>query len=255
MNKFFLFFIALGLYLVWVFATYILEGRIELLHRNDPFARIIYTVITNMVIGTVIAFIFIKHAISSTKEFVTLKQLGFRSTKYTVALIAITGSVGFALFLIQHPASLNSIVIINVFLQTLPGSIAEVMVCWTVVGVFSESLSKGRLGKLGAISLGIIVSTVLFGTYHFAHSSPFNQPNTVIFLMLPGLLTSIVYFVGRNVYATIVFHNFQALFGVMASVQTTTYLLNLQYPVLILAVVSVLSLVGSSKIITKINGS
>ncbi|MGN6346189.1 MAG: hypothetical protein ACTHME_00650, partial [Candidatus Nitrosocosmicus sp.] len=103
MNKFFLFFIALGLYLVWVFATYILEGRIELLHRNDPFARIIYTVITNMVIGTVIAFISIKYAISSTKEFVTLKQLGFRSTKYTVALIAITGSVGFALFLIQHP--------------------------------------------------------------------------------------------------------------------------------------------------------
>jgi uncharacterized membrane protein len=67
--------------------------------------------------------------------------------------------------------------------------------------------------------------------------------------MLPGLLTSIVYFVGRNIYATIVFHNFQALLGVMAPVQTT-YLLNLQYPVLILAVVSVLSLIGSSKIIT-----
>ena len=248
MNKSFLIIAAIGLYLVWVFATYMLEGRIELLHHNDPLGRVIYTVITNMVIGTVIAFVLIKFAISSTKEFVTLKQLGFRSTKYTVALIAIAGSIGFVFFLIQHPASLNSIVIINVFSQTLPGSIAEVMVCWTVVGMFTESLSKDRLGKLGAIALGIVVSTVLFGIYHFAHSSPFNQPNTVIFLMLPGLLTSIVYFVGRSVYATIVFHNFQALLGVMASVQAT-YLLNLQYPVLILAVVSVLSLIGSRKII------
>jgi membrane protease YdiL (CAAX protease family) len=120
--------------------------------------------------------------------------------------------------------------------------------------MFTESLSKGRLGKLGSIALGIVVSAVLFGIYHFAHSSPFNQPNTVVFLMLPGLLTSIVYYLGRSVYATIVFHNFQALFGVMVSVQIT-YLLDLQYPVLILAVVSVLSLIGSSKIIAKINSS
>jgi hypothetical protein len=231
-----------------------LEGRIELLHRNDPLGRIMYTIIANMAIGTVIAFLPIKFAMSFTKEFVTLKQIGFRSIKYTVALIVIAGGIGFVLFLIQQPASLNPIIIINVFSQTLPGSIAEVMVCWTVVGMFTESLSKDRFGKYGSIVMGIVVSTVLFGVYHFAHSSPFNQPNTVIFLMLPGLLTSIVYFVGRSIYAAIVFHNFQALFGVMASVQTT-YLHNLQYPVLILAVVSVLSLIGSSKIITKINSS
>lgn len=253
MNKSFLIIAAIGLYLVWIFATYMLEGKIGLLHRNDPLGRILYTVITNMVIGTVIAFILIKFAISS-KEFVTLKQLGFRSIKYTVALIVIAGSIAFVLFLIQHPASLNLITIINVFSQTLPGSIAEIMVCWTVVGMFTESLSKDRFGKLGAIVLGVVASTVLFGIYHFTHSSPFNQPNIVLFLMLPGLLTSIVYYVGRSVYATIVFHNFQALFGVMVSIQTT-YLLDLQYPVLILAVVSVLSLIGSSKIITKINSS
>jgi len=247
MNKSFLIIIAIGLYLVWISATYLLEGRIELLHHNDPFGRVVYTVIANMAVGTVIAFLPIKIAMSSKKGFVTLKQIGFRSIKYTVALIVIAGSIGFILFLIQQPASLNPIIIFNVFSQTLPGSIAEIMVCWTVVGMFMESLSKDRFGKYGSIVLGIVVSTVLFGVYHFAHSSPFNQPNAVIFLMLPGILTSIVYFVGRSVYATMVFHNFQALFGVMASAQTT-YLLNLQYPVLILAVVSVLSLIASSRI-------
>src|SRR6476660_6378794 len=113
MNKSFLIIIAISLYLVWVFATYMLEGRIELLHRNDPFGRVIYTVIANMAIGTVIAFLPIKIAISFKKGFVTLEQLGFGSTKYTVALIVIAGSIGFALFLIQYPDSLNPIIIIN----------------------------------------------------------------------------------------------------------------------------------------------
>lgn len=36
--------------------------------------------------------------------------------------------------------------------------------------------------------------------------------------LYPGLLTSIVYFVGRDIYAAIIFHNFQALFGVMAGI-------------------------------------
>jgi len=39
MNKSFLIIIAIGLYLVWISATYLLEGRIELLHHNDPFGR------------------------------------------------------------------------------------------------------------------------------------------------------------------------------------------------------------------------
>ena len=64
----------------------------------------------------------------------------------------------------------------------------------------------------------------------------------VMILMFPGLLTSIVYFVGRNIYATIVFHNFQALFGVLASVEIQR-MLQIQFPVVLLAVASVLVLI------------
>lgn len=77
------------------------------------------------------------------------------------------------------------------------------------------------------------MSTVFFGVYHFAHSEPFNQINMVMILMLPGLLTGIVYFVGRNIYATIVFHNFQALFGVLISVEMER-MIQLQFPVILL---------------------
>jgi hypothetical protein len=68
--------------------------------------------------------------------------------------------------------------------------------------------------------------------------------------MLPGLLTSIDYFVGRNIYATIFFHNFQALSGVLASVEIAD-MLQIQFPVVLLAVASVLVLVIMDRFIAR----
>jgi membrane protease YdiL (CAAX protease family) len=110
--------------------------------------------------------------------------------------------------------------------------------CWSSI----ESLANNRLGKNIALMLGLAVSVILFGVYHFAHSEPFNQPQIVVFLMLPGVLTSIVYFFGRNLYAAIVFHNFQALFGVLAAAPLFQ-MLQIQPPVILLASVSILSLI------------
>lgn len=89
-----------------------------------------------------------------------------------------------------------------------------------------------------SVILAASVSTMLFGIYHFAHSPPFNQPNMVLFLMYPGILTSIVYFIGRDIYATVVFHNFQALFGVMNNINIEL-LSRPMYPVIIIAIVSI----------------
>lgn len=240
--------IAIIVYLVWTIATYLFEGRINLLHRDDPLGRFEYSVIVNMIIGTVVAILAIKPSIVSGQ--LSLGQTGFKSAKNTVVLVAVAGTIGFVLFIIQGPASLNPIVISNVFSQTLPTSIAEVVVCLAVVGTSMESFSKNRIGKNLSVIVGIITSTVLFGVYHFAHSEPFNQVNMVLILMLPGLLTSIVYFMGRNIYATIVFHNFQALFGVLASVEIT-HMLQMQFPVVLLAVASVLVLIIMDRFILR----
>lgn len=241
--------IAIAIYLVWIFATYLFEGRINLLHREDPLGRFEYSVIVNMIIGTVIAILAIKPSITASGP-LSLSQIGFRSVKNTVVLVTVAGTMGFLLFVIQGPASLNPIVISNVFSQTLPTSVAEVVVCWAVIGASMESFSKNKFGKKLSVIVGIITSTVLFGVYHSAHSEPFNQINMVMILMLPRLLTSIVYFVGRNIYATIVFHNFQALFGVVASVEIER-MLQVQFPVVLLAVVSVLVLIIMDKFILR----
>jgi len=233
--------IAIVVYLVWTFSTYLFEGRINLLHRDDPLGRFLYSVVVNMIIGTVVSILAIKPFIISSGQ-LSLSQIGFRSVKNTVVLAAVAGTAGFVLFAIQGPVTLNPIVISNIFSQTLPTSIAEVVVCWAVIGASIESFSKNIFGKKLSVIAGIIISTGLFGVYHFAHSEPFNKIGMVMILMLPGLLTSIVYFLGRNIYATIIFHNFQALLGVLASVEIER-MLQTQFPVVLLAVTSVLVLI------------
>jgi membrane protease YdiL (CAAX protease family) len=240
MKKYTLVIIAILIYLAWISTTYLLEGRVNLLQKNDPLGRLEYIVIANIAIGIIIPLIVLRFAIMA--GMLSAKQIGFRSMINTVILTAIAGIAGLILFLVQGPASLNPIAIIKVFLQTLPTSIAEVIVCWVFVGTSIELLANDRLGKKIALMLGLAVSVILFGLYHFAHSEPFNQPQIVVFLMLPGVLTGIVYFFGRNLYAAMVFHNFQALFGVLAAAPLSQ-MLQIQPPVILLASVSILSLI------------
>jgi hypothetical protein len=235
--------VGIGIYLVWILATYLLEGRITLLQKPNPLGRLIYAVIANMMIGTVIAIWLLRPSI--LQRFVTIQQLGFQSSlKRVLIAVVIAGLIGFALFVIQKPASLNAIVILNVFSQTLPGTIAEVVICWAVVGTAFESIFKHKSKKVISIILAATASIILFGIYRFAHSPPFNQPNMVLFIMYPGVLTSIVYFVGRDIYAAIVFHNFQALLGVMNNVNIES-LLHPVYPLIMIAIVSIVILVLS----------
>ena len=248
---------SISVYIVWVFATYILEGGINLLHTNDPLGRVAYTIIANILIGTVVGFILLKLFVRS--NFVTQKQLGFQSSRRILILVAVAAIAGFLLFSIEASVSLNPVVIVNVFSQTLPTSIAEVVVCWMVVGTVFESLAQRKMDKkddntirkipgnvrttsILSVIIASLVSIVVFGVYHFAHSPPFNQLNMVIFLMIPAILTSIFYFVGQEVYSTIIIHNILALIGVSGSIDPTP-LAHPLYPAMTLALVSVIVLI------------
>ena len=120
--------IALGVYLIWVVATYLLEGRINLLHRPDPLGRTVYAVVANILIGTVIALLAMQLALKS--RLVTLPQLGLRSPDHTLKFGALAVVLGLGFLLFQGPPSLDPVVLLNGFAQVLPTSIAEVVVCW-----------------------------------------------------------------------------------------------------------------------------
>jgi membrane protease YdiL (CAAX protease family) len=242
--------IPIAVYLVWILATYLLEGRISLLQNPDPLGRLIYAIVANIAIGTVVAIWLLKPSISS--RFLTIRQLGFQSLKRILIAVTLAGIIGYVLFVVQRPTTLDPIVVLNIFAQTLPGSIAEVVVCWAAIGVTFESVARSK-GRIVSIIFGAAIATILFGLYHFAHSSPFNEPEIVLFLLYPGILTSLVYFIGRDIYATIIFHNFQALFGVMMSVNIVSFTQPL-YPILILAAVSMFVLAISDRILIRKTG-
>jgi hypothetical protein len=219
--------ISLAVYVAWVIATYVLEGRINLLLRPDDVGRVLYIVIANIIIGTILAFWALRYMLSS--RFITQEQLGFRKSAVRTAVVIIAAGVGgLAIFLLQNPASTHPIVVFNVYMQVLPVSIAEVVVCWAVIGTSFESLAKRKVSKNNnnkaiPILIGAVVASVLFGVYHFAHSPPFNEVNMVLFLMIPAIAPSVVYFLGRDIYATIIIQNFLGIFGVMQTIDLQAY--------------------------------
>jgi hypothetical protein len=90
--------------------------------------------------------------------------LGFRSLGRTLIASLIALVVGGGLFVLQGPPSLNPLVIFNGFAQVLPVSIAELVVCWAVIGGSFEALAKPK-GKVLAVIVGIVAANFLFGVY------------------------------------------------------------------------------------------
>jgi membrane protease YdiL (CAAX protease family) len=129
----------------------------------------------------------------------------------------------------------------------LPVTVAEILVCWALVGATFESPTKRR-GKAVSLIVGIVAASVLFGVYHFAHSPPFNTFGLVLTLTLVGVITSLFFFISRNVYGTIVFHNFLGIFGVLQALTASGNLATYHqpmYPAYVLAPVSVIILIAA----------
>src|SRR5215207_8169516 len=71
--------IALSIYIIWVAATYILEGRIHLFQKVDPIGRMAYVVIANIAIGTVLSAIAIRYLLKA--QLLKPEQLGLTKSR------------------------------------------------------------------------------------------------------------------------------------------------------------------------------
>ena len=120
-----------------------------------------YVVIANIAIGTVLSAIAIRYLMKV--QFLKPEQLGLNKSRLrTVAVIASAAAGGLALFILQNPRTLEPIVVFNVFMQALPVSIAEVMVCWALIGSCFESIAKNNnKRKIMSVIAGAIAA---FGT-------------------------------------------------------------------------------------------
>ena len=204
--------LTIALYLVWTAATYLLEGRLHTLLRPDATARLTYAIVANLLIGLVGAVGVLRHL--DRERVLSPRTAGFQNRWRTLASIGAGLAIGFAVYAFQPTPVWHPAVIVNGFAQVLVVSTAEVLVCWAVVGSLSYALLEQRYSARVAFTGAAIIASVLFGLYHFAHSPPFNTPGMVLRLTAVGLATSTFFFVTRNVYGTIAFHNVLALYGV-----------------------------------------
>jgi hypothetical protein len=243
--------IALSLYIIWVVATYILEGRIHLFQKVDPIGRMTYVIIANIAIGTVLSAIAIRYLLKA--QLVKPRQLGLSKSRLrTAAIIASAAAGGLALFMLQNPRTTEPIVVFNAFMQVLPVSIAEVMVCWALIGSSFESLAKNNnKARILSVLAGAVAASLLFGVYHYAHSPPFNQTSMVLFLMLPSIATAVTYFLGRDIYAAVIVQNFMGIVGVLAGLPNLEAYRQPMVPIYAVSVVSVAALVISVSVMLK----
>lgn len=233
------------LFTIWTAATWYFEGRIETLLRPDAVSdRVIYVVIANLLIGIGGAALVLRWLSSAG---LTREDAGFGSPRRTVVMVVIGAVVGFALYVAQGAPTLNFVTLLNAYAQVFVVSAAEVLVCWAVVGSAVAANAK-RHGRLTAAIAGAIVASVLFGLYHFAHSAPFNNFGMVTLLTVVGVATSVFFFLSRDVYGTIVYHNFMGTFGVTQALKAAGKLDALsspQVPLLVTALTAILLLVGA----------
>ena len=246
--------IALSIYIIWVAATYILEGRIHLFQEVDPIGRMTYVIIANIAIGIVLSAMAIRYLLKA--QLLKPEQLGLSKSRLrTVAIIASAAAGGLALFMLQNPRTLEPIVVFNAFMQVLPVSVAEVMVCWALIGSSFESLARNNNNNKGRIVLSVIVgavaASVLFGVYHYAHSPPFNQTSVVLFLMLPSIATAVTFFLGRDIYAAVIVQNFMGIVGVLAGLPNLEVYRQPMVPIYALSAVSIAALVISVSLMLK----
>lgn len=246
--------VAVGAYCVWTVVTWLLEGRIRTLLRPEAtIDRIVYTGVANVLVGTVLALWLVREYVAS--DFTSRERLGLRSPIRSVVAVLLAGALGIALYVVQQPPSTDPVVVLNAFAQVLPVSIAEIVVCWVVVGGSLVALLRSRgANELLSTGVGLTVSSVLFGVYHLAHSPPFNTPEMIGLLTVVGLGTGVFYFVGGSVYGALVFHNFLALFGVTTALVEAGQIATYQEPVvalLVTALVSLLVLVGMDVVVVR----
>lgn len=241
--------IALAAYVVWVAATYLLEGRIGLFLTVDPIGRITYVAVANIAIGTVASAFVIRHLVKS--QFIDPRLIGVnKSGKRTAVIVVVAFVGGLGLFMLQNPRTVEPIVVLNAFMQVLPVSIAEVMVCWALIGSSFESLSRHK-GKVASILVGAVAASTLFAVYHYAHSPPFNQTGMVFFLLLPSIATAVTYFLGRDIYAAIIVQNFMGIVGVMSGLPDLEAYRQPMVPIYALSAASVGALVVAVSVILR----
>jgi hypothetical protein len=110
-----------------------------------------------------------------------------------------------------------------------------------------------RAGPRSA-AIAVVSAALAFGFYHFAHSQPFNTLAMVLLLSAVGIATGIVFFLGGDLYSTIVLHNAFAMRGVIQALDESGNLdryASLQLPLIATAIAAVVTVIVADVVLIR----
>jgi hypothetical protein len=131
---------------------------------------------------------------------------------------------------------------VNAFLLLLPCAIASVMICWVLIGTHIQAFVRSG-GAIISLSLGIIVTAMLFGMTTFAYFPAVLQKDTFFVFIGVGIIAGLFFFAIRDVYATTIVVGECSVFT-FADRINLVYLQNAVPAVWICAGLAVCSLIG-----------
>lgn len=192
---------------LWTLLTWRLEGRIHTLLRPDAgMDRLAYVGVANLAVGVVGAAFLLQ---------VALRAGGClaRTSPLRSAISVVVGvALGLGVLFTGTPPSTPPWVMTNVFAQVLSVTVAEVAVCWWALQAVLRAW-RPEATVLVAV-LTVWIGALGFGVYHFGHSPPFNTWSKVGMLIAIGTGTGLFYVLSRDLYGTVILHNFAGTLGV-----------------------------------------
>jgi hypothetical protein len=193
--------IPIAVYAAWMLETFLLEGSMNLFMRFDPAGFFLYTLIACIITGMILPLLCIRKAFITGA--VNMFQIGFRSLRRTILTGILTCIIGYGAVIIFSPFGTNRFMFANAFILLLPGAIASVMICFVLIGTHIQAFTRSG-GALLSLSLGIIVTAILFGMTTFAYFPAVMVKDTVFVFAGVGIIAGLYFFAIRDVYATTV---------------------------------------------------
>jgi hypothetical protein len=187
------------IYAAWLLETFLLIGSLHTFERSDPTGIFLYTIIACIITGIGAPLLYIRTTFISGA--VNMFHIGFRSPRYTFLTCILTCSFGYGIVILFNPFGADRLAFLNAFVLLLPGAIASVMVCWVLMGTHVQAFVRNG-GAIISISIGIMVTAVLFGMTTFAYFPEVLQQGALFTSVGIGIIAAFFFFAVREVYAT-----------------------------------------------------
>jgi hypothetical protein len=188
-------------YLLWSLETFMFVGNAHLFQRPEPVGLIIYALACCVLVGLVLPVFLMRRAFVSGA--VNMFQFGFRSLRRTVFAGSLTVLLLCAAVALQNPFGADRSAFAAAFLLLIPVGVSSVMVCWVLAGTHVQALVRFG-GALTSISVGVVVTAILFGMTSLVQFPGAISPDTLFRYLSVGLLAAVFFFSVRDVWAACV---------------------------------------------------